>query len=646
MIRVISRASPLARIQLQEVCSQLPGVPFTCSCVSTFGDAHREIPLEENTKQDIFTDVLDDMILGGDADIAVHSAKDVPYPLRPGLEVIALTGGAHRTDALVTRDGLSLACLPPGAMVGISSARRKKYVQATRPDIHIVSIRGNIEERIAQVDNGILDAVIIATCALKRLNLFHRASEILPVPTHPLQGYLSVVARNTRPDLRVLFYRIDIRNEWGKVWIVGAGPGNPELITRKAYCIVNNADVVLYDSLVDTSLLSECNGKTIFAGKRKGHASCSQEEINTTLCETARSGKTVVRLKGGDPMIFGRGGEEYHFLRAHQVPVEIVPGISASNAAAAWTGIPLTARGISPSVTFLSGYHCQSESYVSVRDGTYVYYMGTSRLADISDSLLKRGENPATPVAIIRNLYNETDYCIISSVKDMRSLSLEPPAVIIIGDVVRHYAPYPRLLYTGLDPRAFSSREMLVHYPLIAVKPFDNYQCNLDAYDACVFTSRTAVKYFFKHFRPVRQKIYAIGESTASELRGYGIHAVGIPDMPDSDSLAEMILALQCRRMLYPCSARAKNALHELTCVDILPLYTTINIPQPKIDLSSFTGVVFTSPSTIDAFLAIYDRVPGHLACFVFGKHTERALLATGVAQEVIIKKLPGGRPA
>ena len=211
-MRIISRQSKLALLQVDEVMSQFPDVQYELIKTDSYGDKHKEVSLmDKSVSADFFTRELDAALLEGRADIAIHSAKDLPYPLPAGIEVIALTESADKSDSLVTRDGKTLDQLPSQSKIGTSSEQRKAELLALRPDVEVVAIRGTIEERIAQVDNYTVDALIVATCALDRLALAHRASERLPFKTHPLQGNLAITASShVGKDIRELFSKIDV----------------------------------------------------------------------------------------------------------------------------------------------------------------------------------------------------------------------------------------------------------------------------------------------------------------------------------------------------------------------------------------------------------------------------------------------------
>lgn len=210
-IRVIARGSRLSRLQVKEVFDRLPEVSYEIVYVDSFGDKRMDISLlNSEAPDDMFTRELDWALLYGEADVAIHSAKDLPVYLHPDLEVIALYEAFDKTDALVSRDYVRLMDLPEGSSVGTSSPLRKASLQALRPDLKIVGIRGCIEDRVQQVRSGKIDCAIVATCALKRLGMENEITEILPFPTHPMQGRLAVTAKRGRSDLRQVFTKDSI----------------------------------------------------------------------------------------------------------------------------------------------------------------------------------------------------------------------------------------------------------------------------------------------------------------------------------------------------------------------------------------------------------------------------------------------------
>jgi uroporphyrinogen III methyltransferase/synthase len=253
----------------------------------------------------------------------------------------------------------------------------------------------------------------------------------------------------------------------GTVYLVGAGPGDPGLFTLKGKQCLERSDVVIYDALVDKRLLDYARpgAMVIYAGKREGHHSRPQEEINALLVQWARAGLTVTRLKGGDPFVFGRGGEEALALAEAGVPFEVVPGVTAGVAVPAYAGIPVTHRNLSAVVTFVTGHERTGADVSTIRwdnlgpgHGTLVFFMGLRNLALIAARLVEAGRPPDTPVAVIE--WGTTDFqrTVTGTLADIAALArdagFDPPALIVVGEVV---GLRPALRWFGEyegDPRA------------------------------------------------------------------------------------------------------------------------------------------------------------------------------------------------
>ncbi len=221
-----------------------------------------------------------------------------------------------------------------------------------------------------------------------------------------------------------------------KVYITGFGPGDPELLTVKAVKAIELADVIFFDDLIDHKFLSRFNAEKVYVGKRKGNHSYSQHEINQKLYLSAIKGKTTVRLKGGDPLIFGRGGEEYDYLIKRMIDVEVIPGITAAFGAAASLGLSLTKRNVASSLAFCTGFP-QSRSKVPEAD-TLVFYMSAFNLKQTASRIIQQGRNRGTPVALIRNATltsQETIYSNLQEIVDGK-VALASPMVAIIGNIV------------------------------------------------------------------------------------------------------------------------------------------------------------------------------------------------------------------
>jgi uroporphyrinogen III methyltransferase / synthase len=242
----------------------------------------------------------------------------------------------------------------------------------------------------------------------------------------------------------------------GKVYLVGAGPGDPGLITVKGLDCLRHADVVIYDRLVDGSILNEArpDAEKIYVGKASSHHTLEQGMINHLLIQKARETKLVVRLKGGDPFVLGRGGEEAEALAQNNIPFEVVPGVSSAVAVPAYAGIPVTHRGIASSFTVVTG-HKASESdepriawdKLSAGTDTLVILMGIGNLANVVDQLIKNNKPPSTPLAVITHGTTGRQRCVMGTLQDIiekvKSENLEPPSVVVVGDVV-HLRKYLR----------------------------------------------------------------------------------------------------------------------------------------------------------------------------------------------------------
>lgn len=234
----------------------------------------------------------------------------------------------------------------------------------------------------------------------------------------------------------------------GRVYLVGAGPGDPELLTVKASRLLGEVDVVVYDRLVSDGILAlvPYGVSRIFVGKAAGNHVLPQDEINRMIVRLALAGHDVARLKGGDPFIFGRGGEEALELAEHGIPFEVVPGITAAVACAAYAGIPVTHRGIASGVQLVAG-HCRGKTPLELnwksladRAQTLVFYMGLANLSEIRAGLTGAGRSGATPVAVVANGTQPGQRCLLTTLdrapSDVATAGISPPAVVIIGEVV------------------------------------------------------------------------------------------------------------------------------------------------------------------------------------------------------------------
>ena len=558
-IKVIARGSRLSRLQVEEVFKNFPELAYEIKYLESYGDKNQQISLlNGEAPADIFTRELDDAIRQGDADIAIHSAKDLPYPLPEDIEVIALFPAFDTTDSLVSRDHKKLAELPAGSIIGTSSPLRKKGLNELRPDLTIKGIRGCIEERVQQVKDGKYDAAIVATCALKRLGMEDEIAEVLPFPTHPLQGFLAVTAKKGSQDLKQAFASKSILDKQGSVSLVGFGPGDPDLLTIKAAKAIDAADIIFYDDLIDDSYLADKKAEKIYVGKRAGYHHKEQADINRLLLDAAREGKNVVRLKGGDPMIFAHGSEEIEYLESNLIKVNVIPGITTASALAASQKISLTHRDFSSSVALVSGHTPQP---VTPDAETLVYYMGAKQLQTIATQLIdKEGWAFNTPVLLTYNVSRPDEQTFEATLWNLRNGEMQhlpTPLIALFGYVagLKHHqaSDIKPTLYTGTLPAIEKRKADYTYTPLIEIsyhpsyftkilednycehydgKSFTEY-CEWDESQALyyIFTSQYGVHatldYYDLIFKEQEEHVFiSIGDTTTEAL-----HKAGVKDV-------------------------------------------------------------------------------------------------------------------
>ena len=558
-IRVIARGSRLSRLQVEEVFKNFPELAYEIKYLESYGDKNQQISLlNGEAPADIFTRELDDAIRQRDADIAIHSAKDLPYPLPEDIEVIALFPAFDTTDSLVSRDHKKLAELPAGSIIGTSSPLRKKGLNELRPDLTIKGIRGCIEERVQQVKDGKYDAAIVATCALKRLGMEDEIAEVLPFPTHPLQGFLAVTAKKGSQDLKQAFASKSILDKQGSVSLVGFGPGDPDLLTIKAAKAIDAADIIFYDDLIDDTYLADKKAEKIYVGKRAGYHHKEQADINRLLLEAAREDKNVVRLKGGDPMIFAHGSEEIEYLESNLIKVNVIPGITTASALAASQKISLTHRDFSSSVALVSGHTPQP---VTPDAETLVYYMGAKQLQVIATQLIdKEGWAFNTPVLLTYNVSRPDEQTFETTLWNLRNgemQNLPTPLIALIGNVagLKHHqaSDIKPTLYTGTLPAIEKRKADYTYTPLIEIsyhpsyftkilednycehydgKSFTEY-CEWDESQALyyIFTSQYGVHatldYYDLIFKEQEEHVFiSIGDTTTEALHKAGVKNV------------------------------------------------------------------------------------------------------------------------
>ncbi|OGX25815.1 MAG: hypothetical protein A3D10_08790 [Omnitrophica WOR_2 bacterium RIFCSPHIGHO2_02_FULL_48_11] len=675
-IKVGSRGSPLALAQVKEVFSYLAKqeimVEYKQVIYQTRGDQDKTTSLMINPAENFFTDTLDQALLKGDIDIAIHSAKDLPQPLHKDLKIFALTSSVDDTDAFVGK--VRFSQLKNGATVGTSSLLRQQSLLKLNSKVKIVDIRGTIEERVALVEQGQCDGVVVATAALKRLGLQKRIKEVFPWETMPLQGQLAVVGRRGDEELRGIFSAIDVRKKYGQVTLVGAGPGDPELITAKGIKALKKADCVFYDYLVHSDvLLYAAKAEKVYVGKRKGEHTLAQEELSRMLRQKAMAGENVVRLKGGDPLIFGRGADEIQYLRSYHIKVEVIPGISSATGIPSGLGIPLTARGVASSVAFLSG-HGESEDNQHPQPieipkaDTVIFLMGLTKLDLIVQSLKKNGWPDQIPVMIVCQGTRLQESIVSGTVATIQKLAaaenLQPPALIIVGEVVKFWqaasSARETILYAGTHPERYKSLGRIIPFPMIQISEVELkseeikiFKVNLLQYDWIILTSRFAVQYFFAQLKKLHYPIdrlkkvdfAVIGKETAEALSFYDITPKVTAAVETSEGLLQILkdeYKLKGKKFLFPRSSLSNPFLKkELTKLGAkikeVTIYQNTKPDWRELPKDNIDKVLFTSPSTVQNFLEDYGTIPRHWQILCRGPYTQKALQQFGYESEVLV---------
>jgi len=442
----------------------------------------------------------------------------------------------------------------------------------------------------------------------------------------------------------------------GKVYLIGAGPGDPELLTLKGRRILEQAEAILFDHLAPAALLDLAppSAERIYVGKKKSDHAFSQEEIGAMLTERARRGLTVVRLKGGDPLLFGRGGEEAEALADNGIPFEIVPGVTSPLGIAAYAGVPLTHRGASSSVSFVAGHELAAVDWRTVGQAdTLVIFMGLSVFADIARELIAAGRSPETPALAVRWATRPDQQSVEGTLSTLPQLiadrGMKPPATIVVGEVVRlrqklnwfERLPLAGRRFVNTRPKgqagALTSRLKalgadVIEMPTIAIEPAADYGPldralrELASYDWLIFTSANGVRAFLDRLdaspadlRALRARICAIGPATRAAVEALHLKVDLMGREYVAEGLIEAFAAhdLAGKRVLLPRAAVARDLVPvELARrgaqVDVVEAYRT----APPENAAAYAAkifakdrkpacITFTSSSTVQNFVAI-----------------------------------------
>lgn len=490
----------------------------------------------------------------------------------------------------------------------------------------------------------------------------------------------------------------------GRVYLVGAGPGDPGLISQKGLECLARADVVVYDRLIDERLLDSAPLETerIYVGKTALEHAMEQNEINQLLVDKAKEGKTVVRLKGGDPFVLGRGGEEAQTLGHDGIPFEVVPGVSSAVAVPAYAGIPVTHRGVASSFAVITGHEAADKDSSSIAweklatgVDTLVFLMGMHNLSGIVEKLVKNGRPPNTPVAVIKDGTRSQQRTIVGSLTDIADKIAEQqftaPAVIVVGEVVRlreklrWFDNRPlfgkRILVTRARRQASVLSRLLsehgaqaIELPAIDIQPIPNTNgldraiSNLAQYQWVLFTSVNGVEAFFQRLcsqkldsRALHNlRIGSIGPATAKALETRGIAVDYLPEVYTSQGLITGLKGwdISGQRFLLPRADIADKELtqgisqlgaeaHDVAIYQTVAATDTLSQAKEMLISGEIDIITFTSSSTVSNLLAVFEGKTAmvnntKVACI--GPKTADTATKAGLKADIIAKEhtIPG----
>ncbi len=590
--------------------------------------------------------------MNGEIDCAIHSAKDIPEPVPAGLDWVWLPWKEDARDAIVLPKGLGMKDLPVKPVVGVSSDRRERYCLQRFSAARLKNIRGGIESRLAQLDAGEYDCIIMAGAALNRLGLQNRISEWIPLDTLEApegQGVLAVTFKTGNPfflRLRSLFVHCAV--------FAGAGAGSAGMCSMDVVSALRHCDVCLYDSLIDPLLLEylPAHASRRYVGKRAGAHSTDQIDINQLIADSIRKGYAVVRLKGGDPGIFGRLAEEIDMLDSLQLPYRVLPGISSLVSATTGSGMLLTRRGVSQGFCVMTSRLQGGDNATvtaEVRGSLpIVFFMSVARTAEIAAELMQDGMTADTPAAVVFDAGSSDEYilrcelgnigvCLTKYLQSRKNAESDPeyslpPGLLLVGDITRFGYHHEWSALSGRRILLTCSRALQakagqivrdcggvpVPFPLIDLLPEPDLLemlDNLQIYDWVLCTSPSSARIFMDAIEQKSidlrslPKLMVCGSGTAAEFTRHGIY----PDLqPESDFSTEGLC--ECgqhtlkkgQKIARLRSANAGTRVAEFfrkrgIVVDDVIIYTNQPVRYEK--LPAFDAVFFASGSAAESFL-------------------------------------------
>ncbi len=666
-----------AQAALDRLRAHLPDVPMTLVPMSSPGDRDQGLDLRASPP-DFFTRDLDEAVCAGRLDGALHSAKDLPAPMPAGLDWCWLPWREDARDALVYAPGRAVPDLPPHPRVGISSDRREAYARRRFPEGRCLPVRGNIAARLAQLDRGDFDVLIMAGAALVRLGMEERIGEWIDpreLPTPEGQGALALTfragdARFLR--LRSLFVRA--------VTIAGAGAGAAGECTQWTVRALQRAEVCLHDALIDPTVLAWLppDARRVDVGKRFGRSSPAQADICAALTTYARQGARVVRLKGGDPGVFGRLSEELEALEALQLPYRVIPGVSSIQTVSTGTGMLLTRRGVSRGFTAITP-RLQGGGLAPVDAAAraalpIVILMGLHALEGILGDLRRDGLPGNTPAAVVFGGGTDEERIVEATLDTLAARLATPeaaadaglPGTLIVGEVARHRhcrragaLEGRRVLLTGSEALRDAATDWVHDFGGIPVpRPLIRLDVEAaaaeavrrcESFDWLTVTSPSAVRCLMELVRreglDLRRlpRVMAAGGGTARELARHLVTA----DLAPAGRFSAASLVAAARGVLPPGTrvlrlrsdkagpdlAEALRALGAV--VEDVILYRNTPIAYDR--LPGFDVAFFASASAVEAFVAQWGLVAlAGKTVVAIGDPTRRALDALGVPPALV----------
>jgi uroporphyrinogen III methyltransferase / synthase len=455
------------------------------------------------------------------------------------------------------------------------------------------------------------------------------------------------------------------------VYLVGAGPGDPGLLTVRAAELIARADVILYDRLVPAEALAGArpDAQLLYVGKQGGGEQVPQEETDRLLVEHGRAGRTVVRLKGGDPFVFGRGGEEALVCAEAGIPFEVVPGVTAGIAAPAYAGVPVTHRDLASGVAFVTGHEDPSKPETALDwpalaafPGTLVFYMGVRALPRIAERLVAGGRSPDEPVAVVERGTLPDQRTVLTTLSSVAAdaKGVRAPAITLVGPVaalrerlawlekrplhgVSVAVTRARAQASGLAARLRELGAAVVEAPAIRTRPLDASLPDVGSYDVLCVTSPNGAAELFARLPDARAlagvTVAAIGPGTARALKEGGIVADVVPSRAVAEGLVEALADVEVRRALVVRAREGRDVLPDAlrergVSVDVVALYETVAEPLDASVVAGVDYVTFTSASTVRFFLEAVGSLDGPRVVSI-GPATSSALREAGLEPDV-----------